>query len=80
MAVPKQKLSRTRTHRRRAENLYKAVETPLSKCPIAGSPDYLIAFVCVAGFIKENKYSSSKKAQKKKNKTAKAVLFFDEDI
>ena len=36
MAVPKQKQWRTRTHRRRAETLYKAVETPLSKCPNCG--------------------------------------------
>ncbi|MBM7559452.1 MULTISPECIES: 50S ribosomal protein L32 [Marinitoga] len=38
MAVPKQKTSRARTHRRRAANLYKAIKVNVSKCPNCGEP------------------------------------------
>ena len=37
MAVPKQKLSRTRTHRRRAR-YYKAISVNVVKCPKCGAP------------------------------------------
>jgi large subunit ribosomal protein L32 len=66
MAVPKQKLTRARTHRRRAENLYKAVETPMSKCPNCGEPR-LPHRVCLhCGFYKGKQVLEFEEAKEEK--------------
>lgn len=52
MAVPKQKLTRSRTHQRRAQTQYKAVVIPLSKCTNCGEPKIPHRVCLHCGFYK----------------------------